>query len=96
MNFSDPGYWPMVMHVLIAAMCIGGSALVWVVAVTMLLCVVTRLFAGLFGRWSCCSVRFRYLRLTYRSLYYNALLGATRRQMREKEKTRRGGRRGGL
>ena len=50
MNFSDPGYWPMVMHVLIAAMCIGGSALVWVVAVTMLLCVVTRLFAGLFGR----------------------------------------------
>ena len=46
----DPGYWSMVMHVLIAAMYISGPALAWTVAVTILLCVVTQLFAGLFGR----------------------------------------------
>lgn len=39
----DPGYWLMVMHVLIAAMCIGGPALAWVVAVTTLFCVVVKL-----------------------------------------------------
>ena len=46
----DPGYWSMVMHVLIAAMYISGPALAWTVAVTILLCVVTQLFARLFGR----------------------------------------------
>lgn len=40
----DPGYWPMVAIVLVAAMRDGGPSLSWTVGAVMLFCIIAGLF----------------------------------------------------